>query len=72
VARWLAVVSLLWFLPIVGAVALAPVTGTPWWQAIPLGLVERGLLVCEVAAVLALAVWALREVRRLVPADHAG
>ncbi len=73
-AFWLAVISLLWFAPIVGALLLSPVTGTPWWQAIPLGLVERGLVITEVLAVIALGVWALsastrtRSRRRASPA----
>ena len=64
VAWWLGVASLAWFAPIVGALALAPVTRTPWWHAIPLGLVERGLVMCEVLAIIALAVWVLTATRR--------
>jgi hypothetical protein len=52
---WLGVLSLGWFAFILGAVALQPVTGVRWWLAIPLGAVERGLLLTEVAAVAALA-----------------
>ena len=37
-----------------GRLGAAPVTRTPWWQAIPLGLVERGLVISEVLAVIAL------------------
>jgi hypothetical protein len=50
--------SLLLFSPIVAAVALQPVTGVPWWVAIPLGAVERLLALSEVTAVLWLAWWA--------------
>ncbi|WP_188192556.1 DUF998 domain-containing protein [Nonomuraea sp. SYSU D8015] len=32
--------------------------GMPWWRVMPLGLVERGLAIIEVAALLALGVWA--------------
>lgn len=60
-AFWLAVISLLWFAPIAGALLQSPVTGTPWWQAIPLGLVERGLVMSEVLAVVALGCWAISE-----------
>ena len=60
-ALLLAVGSLAWFGVILGAVALRPVTGLPWWQTIPLGLVERGVAGFEVAAVVALAVWAARR-----------
>jgi hypothetical protein len=63
-AWWLGVASLAWFAPIVGALVLSPVTRTPWWQAIPLGLVERGLVMCEVLAIIALGVWVLTATRR--------
>jgi hypothetical protein len=54
-ARWafrLGAASLLWFLPMLWAIATAPQT---WWQAIPLGLIERGLALTEVLALVALA-----------------
>ena len=38
---------------------MSPRTGTPWFRAIPLGLIERGLVITEVAAVAALALWVL-------------
>ena len=60
VAFWLGVLSLVWFAPIVGALLLSPVIRTPWWQAIPLGLIERGLVMSEVLAVIALGVFVLR------------
>ena len=63
-AWWLAVASLAWFVPIVGALALSSAIRTPWWQAIPLGLVERGLVMCEVLAIIALGVWVLTVTRR--------
>ena len=56
--------SLAWFTPMLGALALAPITGTPRYQAIPLGLVERGLVISEVLAVIALGAWALTSTRR--------
>lgn len=55
-AFWLGVVALAWFSPLLYAVVSAPLSGTPWWQVIPLGLVERGLALTEVLAVTALAV----------------
>ena len=67
VAFWLAVMSLVWFAPMLGALLLSPVTGTPWWQAIPLGLVERGLVISEVLAVIALGVWVLQAISRQAP-----
>ena len=63
-AWWLAVASLAWFGTLIGAWLLSPITGVPWWQALPLGLVERGLVLCEVAAVVAVGVWVLTATRR--------
>lgn len=63
---WLGATTLLWFLPIIAAVTLYPVTGTPWWHAIPLGLVERLLALNAVATVLALGWWGVRAARH----DH--
>lgn len=63
-AFWLAVLSLAWFSPLVGAMLLSPITGTPWYRAVPLGLVERGLVICEVLAVIALGIWAFTSTRR--------
>ena len=54
------VVSLLAFAPIPIAFLAEPYTGVRWWRAIPLGLVERGLALSEVGAVLVLALWATR------------
>lgn len=50
-AFWLATTSLLWFAPIVVAVITWP---RSWWQEIPLGLIERGLALTEVMALIAL------------------
>lgn len=55
----LGVVSLLWFLPIAGAIGLHITAGTPWWQVIPLGLIERLLAGTELLAVLSAAWWAV-------------
>ncbi|MEU4623927.1 DUF998 domain-containing protein [Actinoplanes sp. NPDC023801] len=63
-ARWVAaggVVSLLCFMPILWAVLAEPWTGVRWWQAIPLGGVERLLGLAEVITVLLLAWWAFRS-----------
>jgi hypothetical protein len=62
---WLGTISLGWFGLILGAVVLQPFTGTRWWVAIPLGAVERGLLLTEVAAVASLAVLGLA--RKVAP-----
>ena len=61
--RWLG-----WLSTIVLGVALRPLTGVPWWQFVPLGLVERGLAVTEVATVVLMGAWAWRAAaRRPVP-----
>jgi hypothetical protein len=54
-----AVLALLFFGIIVGAFALQPFTGVKWWQAIPLGAVERGLAIAEICVMLTLGWWAL-------------
>jgi hypothetical protein len=73
-ARWtwgLGLWSLLCLTPIVAAFVAQRWTGVPWWQAIPLGAVERVLALSEVGAVLGLAWWAARAAghRSLVAAD---
>ncbi|MHA6792579.1 DUF998 domain-containing protein [Pseudonocardia bannensis] len=71
-ARWthrLAAVSLVWLAPILAGFALRPLTGVPWWRAVPLGLLERGLAATEVALVVALGLWAAARARQqLIPA----
>lgn len=70
-AAWtgaLSVVSLGWLAPILLGFALRPLTGIPWWRFVPLGLVERGLAVFEVAVVFALGWWAWRAGRRVAVA----
>lgn len=64
--RVLALASLGWFLPILGGFLLRPITGRPWWNAVPLGLMERGLALTEVSVVLTLAVWAASARRSAV------
>ena len=66
--RVLGLLSLAWLSTIVLGVLLRPLTGVPWWQFVPLGLVERGLAVTEVAAVVLLGVWAWRAAGREVRA----
>ena len=67
-AFWLGAVSLTWFSPLIVAMVMAPRTGTPWFRAIPLGLIERGMVITEVAAIVALALWSLAATRSRVPA----
>jgi len=59
-SRVLGWVSLGWLSTIVLGVFLRPLTGVPWWQFVPLGLVERGLAITEVVAVVVMAAWAWR------------
>jgi uncharacterized membrane protein YozB (DUF420 family) len=61
-SRWLAALSLLWLGSIITGVVLRPFTGVPWWQFLPLGIVERGLALTEVAVVVVLGLWAWRSV----------
>lgn len=58
--RVLGLASLAWLGLIVGAVLLMLAGGDPWWRALPLGLVERGLLTTEVAALAVVAAGCLR------------
>jgi hypothetical protein len=58
---WLALASFAWLLPIIGWFVLRS-TGVR--VPVPLGLMERGLALTEVAAVLALGWWATRASRR--------
>jgi hypothetical protein len=62
IAAWVVVLagvaSLLCFSPILWALLSEPWTGVRWWQAIPLGAVERLLGAVEVGTVLLMAWWA--------------
>lgn len=61
-AQGLAVASLLWFGLVLGAIVVfAAGGGLPWWQAIPLGLVERGMALTEILTIITLAVPLLRR-----------
>jgi hypothetical protein len=48
--RTLAIISLLWFAVILGAVGVAMAEQTHWWELIPLGLVERLMALTELLA----------------------
>lgn len=61
-SRWSGAITLGWLVVILLAVALRPFTGVPWWQLVPLGLVERGLAITAVVTVVVLGRWAAREV----------
>ncbi|NUR83185.1 MAG: DUF998 domain-containing protein [Nonomuraea sp.] len=58
-----AVVSVAWVIGIATMVYVGARSGMAWWQVMPLGLVERGLAVTEVAALAALGIWAMRRTR---------
>lgn len=64
----LAVGGLAWFLPIVIAMATRSPDALPWWQAIPLGLVERGLAFTEVLDLLTVGIAGLRPDLHSAPA----
>jgi hypothetical protein len=59
----LGLLTLLSFAPIAGAFLLEPVTGVPWWRAVPLGAVERAVGLVEVATLVSLAWWAMQHQR---------
>jgi hypothetical protein len=54
----LGICSVLWVVGIAAVTLIGAQNGMPWYRVMPLGLVERGLAVTEVAALLALGVWA--------------
>jgi hypothetical protein len=62
--RGLGVAALLWLAALLLTVPLGGLLGVPWWQVLPLGLVERGLALTGVGAVVAMALWAHRATAR--------
>ncbi len=59
--RALAALSFGWLAVIAAGMLLYPLAGVSWWwQVVPLGLVERGLALTEVAIVVVLGCWAWR------------
>lgn len=72
-ARWrvwsrltvgLGFLSVMSLVPILYAIVVGITTTTPWYRAVTLGYVERGLVVAEVVALMSLALW-VRAVERL-------
>ena len=59
-ASWLAYGSIGWLAVLFGAIAVSMVTDLRWYRIIPLGIVERGIVAFEVAAVIALGIWLIR------------
>ncbi|TMR91190.1 DUF998 domain-containing protein [Nonomuraea basaltis] len=70
VAFGLGICSVLWVVGIGTVMMIGSQNGMPWYRVMPLGLVERGLAVTEVAALLALGVWA--AARQLGTAEQSG
>lgn len=54
---WLGLASMLWFVPILGALVLNLATDIAWWRLVPLGLTERALVLTEILVVIAMARW---------------
>ncbi|MEV4553082.1 DUF998 domain-containing protein [Nonomuraea wenchangensis] len=69
VAFGLGVCSALWVAGIGTMIFIGAQSGLPWYRVMPLGLVERGLAVTEVAALLALGVWAAAKGLDAAPAQ---
>ncbi|MGN9840818.1 DUF998 domain-containing protein [Nonomuraea sp. H19] len=57
VAFGLGICSVLWVVGIGAVMLIGAGNGLAWWRVMPLGLVERGMAITEVAALLALGVW---------------
>ena len=62
-ARTLGWASLGWFVAILAAVPVGLTVGGNWWELIPLGLMERGLALTEVLALVSLAAPMVRTAR---------
>lgn len=60
----LGVASAVSFSPILYAVLVTALVGTPWWRVVPLGYVERLLVLTEVLALLAAGMWAIAAANR--------
>lgn len=70
VAFGLGIFSALWVVGIAAVMFVGARNGLPWWRVMPLGLAERGMAVTEVAALLALGVWA--AAKRLDTTEQTG
>lgn len=62
-AFWLAAGALAWLTPLLVAAANMLAGGRPWWRVVPLGLMERGIVFTEIAAMIAVATWLLVRAR---------
>jgi hypothetical protein len=63
VVAWLGLASALWVAGIGGVILYASWNDLAWWQVMPLGLVERGLALFEIATLTALGLWAATGAR---------
>ncbi|MEU4722625.1 DUF998 domain-containing protein [Nonomuraea dietziae] len=63
----LGVASLLWVAGIATMVWIGESSGLAWWQVMPLGLVERGLAITEVGALVALGLWGASRITADAP-----
>lgn len=68
-AFWLAIGGFACLAVLLGAILVAAITGGSWWQLIPLGLIERGLIGFDVASVVAVGVWLIRGSQSAHPAE---
>lgn len=59
-AIWMAYGSIAWLSVLFGAIVVSMMTDLRWHRIIPLGIVERGIVAFEVAAVIALGIWLIR------------
>jgi CDP-diacylglycerol--glycerol-3-phosphate 3-phosphatidyltransferase len=64
VVVWLSLGSMLWIAGTAAVMGMAVWQGLPWYHAAPLGIVERGLVVTEIATLFALGALAGASARR--------
>jgi len=57
--RILGALSVVMFSPLVYSIVVGVITGTAWWRVLPIGYVERGLLLAEVLTVLVIGHWSM-------------
>ncbi len=57
--RVLGALSVIMFSPLVYSIVVGAITETAWWRVLPIGYVERGLLLAEVLTVLVIGHWSM-------------
>ena len=70
VVMWLGLGSLAWVAGIAAVMVHAAVEGRPWWRAMPLDVVERGLALTEIVTLLAIGAYAASRRSAGVRADR--